>query len=111
MQFLKTLLWVTLIVGLVVFAANNWVPVSVRLWGGLLLDTKLPVLTIGALLIGFLPLYLWHRGTHWRLKRRLLTLESASQTRPLDMGRTQTTPPRPATPSPTSTEPTGEGAL
>ncbi len=41
MQFLKTLLWVTLIVGLTVFAINNWVPVSVSLWGGLPPDDNL----------------------------------------------------------------------
>ena len=52
MQFLKTLLWVTLIVGLTVFAINNWVPVSISLWGGLRLDTKLPALVIIAFEIG-----------------------------------------------------------
>lgn len=75
MQFLKTLLWVTLIVGLTVFAINNWVPVSVSLWGGLRLDTKLPALVIASFLLGFLPLYLLHRTATWRLKRRIMTLE------------------------------------
>ena len=50
MRFLKTLLWVTVIVGLVVFATNNWQPVSLRLWGGLRLDTKLPALVLAAFL-------------------------------------------------------------
>ena len=75
MRFLKTLIWVTIIVGLIVFATNNWVLVSVRLWGGLRLDTKLPALVIVAFLIGFLPLYLVHRTHIWRMKRRILTLE------------------------------------
>ena len=75
MRFLKTLIWVTIIVGLIVFATNNWVLVSVRLWGGLRLDTKLPALVIVAFLIGFLPLYLVHRTQIWRMKRRILTLE------------------------------------
>ena len=75
MRFLKTLIWVTVIVGLVVFAINNWVPVSVSLWGGMRLDTKLPALVIAAFLIGFFPLYFLHRTQMWRMKRRLLTLE------------------------------------
>jgi lipopolysaccharide assembly protein A len=80
MQFLKTLLWVTLIVGLTVFAINNWVPVSVSLWGGLRLDTKLPALVIAAFVIGFFPLYLFHRTTAWRMKRRILSLEGNQRT-------------------------------
>ena len=83
MQFLKTLLWVTLIVGLTVFAINNWVPVSVSLWGGLRLDTKLPALVIAAFVIGFLPLYIFHRTITWRMKRRILSLEGAQRPAPL----------------------------
>lgn len=80
MQFLKTLLWVTLVVGLTVFAINNWVPVTVSLWGGLRLDTKLPALVIAAFVLGFFPLYIFHRTTTWRMKRRILTLESNQRT-------------------------------
>ncbi len=95
MNFLKTLFWVILIVGLVVFAINNWEPVTVALWGGLRLDTKLPVLVIGAFFIGFLPLYIWHRGTHWRMRRRILSLETASRPvapAPFDMSREPLSP-------------------
>ena len=80
MRFLKTLIWVTIIVGLIVLATNNWAPVSVSLWGGLRLDTKLPALVIVAFLIGFLPLYLVHRTQIWRMKRRILTLEGNQRT-------------------------------
>lgn len=80
MQFLKTLLWVTLIVGLTVFAINNWVPVSVSLWGGLRLDTKLPALVIAAFVIGFIPLYIFHRTIAWRMKRRIMSLEGNQRT-------------------------------
>jgi lipopolysaccharide assembly protein A len=89
MQFLKTLLWVTLIVGLTVFAINNWVPVSVSLWGGLRLDTKLPALVI--LAFGFFPLYIFHRASAWRMKRRILSLESAQ--RPVPYSPPPVTPP------------------
>ncbi len=75
MRFLKTLISVTIIIGLIVFTTNNWTPVSVSLWGGLRLDTKLPALIVAAFLLGFLPLYLLHRTQMWRLKRRILTLE------------------------------------
>ncbi|MBH9537843.1 LapA family protein [Novosphingopyxis sp. YJ-S2-01] len=79
MQFLKTLFWVALAVALVVFSANNWEPVSIGLWGGLRMDTKLPVLVIGAFLVGFLPLYLVYRTMLWRMRRRIATLEAANR--------------------------------
>ena len=75
MRFLKTLIWVTAIVGLIVFAINNWVPVSVSLWGGLRLDSKLPALVIAAFLLGFFPLYFVHRTMLWRMRRRIMSLE------------------------------------
>lgn len=96
MRFLKTLIWVTIIVGLIVFATNNWGPVSVRLWGGLRLDTKLSALVIVAFLIGFLPLYLVHRTQIWRMKRRILTLEGNQRTSAFP-------PPPPASPPPAYT--------
>lgn len=94
MRFLKTLIWVTIIVGLIVFAINNWVPVSVSLWGGLRLDTKLPALIIAALLAGFFPLYFIYRTQVWRMKRRILSLEGNQRSY---------TPPAPVSPAPTYT--------
>jgi len=93
MQFLKTLLWVTLIVGLTVFAINNWVPVSVSLWGGLRLDTKLPALVIAAFVIGFFPLYIFHRTIAWRMRRRITSLEGNQRAANIP-------PPQPAPPPP-----------
>ena len=94
MRFLKTLIWVTIIIGLVVFATNNWAPVSVSLWGGLRLDTKLPALVIVAFLLGYVPLYILHRTQVWRMKRRILTLEGSQRT---------VAPPTPMAPRPTYT--------
>lgn len=94
MRFLKTLIWVTVIIGLIVFAINNWVPVSVSLWGGLRLDTKLPALVIVAFLVGFLPLYFLHRTMLWRMKRRILTLEGNQ--RPTVFPQSQPANPHPA---------------
>jgi lipopolysaccharide assembly protein A len=83
MRFLKSIFWVTLLVAMVLFAVNNWQPVSVKLWGGLRLDTKLPALVIAAFFAGFLPLYLWHRGLHWRLRRKISSLESNASPPPV----------------------------
>ena len=71
MQFLKTLFWVVLAVVAVVFAMRNWVPATVNLWGGLLVEAKLPVLIYGAFLLGLVPALAWSRATRWRLQRRI----------------------------------------
>jgi putative membrane protein len=89
MSFLKTLFWVIFLVGFVVFAVNNWQPVSVRLWGGLWLDTKLPALLGLSFLIGFVPLYILHRTHSFRLRRRIMTLESSARPAPLDMSQSR----------------------
>lgn len=73
MQFLKTLFWVVVAVGLVLFASVNWVPVTVQLWGGLQADVKLPVLVLAAFLLGFLPMFAIHRARLWSYRRRLET--------------------------------------
>ena len=77
MQFLRTASWVALAVLIVVFSVNNWTPVTVNLWDGLRMDTKLPVLVIGAFLTGSLPLWIYYRAMRWRLRRRLDTVERA----------------------------------
>ena len=71
MQFLKTLFWVVLAVALLLFASENWSNVTMRLWGGLSMDVKLPVLVLITFLIGFLPPFLIYRARLWSLKRRL----------------------------------------
>ena len=71
MQFLKTVLWVVAAVLLVLFGSANWEAVTVRLWGGLQVDIKLPVLVLLAFLLGFLPTLIVHRAKLWSLKRRL----------------------------------------
>jgi lipopolysaccharide assembly protein A len=102
MQFLKTLFWVVLAVVAVVFAMRNWAPVQVSLWGGLVVEAKLPVIVFGAFLLGFLPTFGWYRASRWRLQRRIESHERAlADMRGVDM------PPPPAsaplTPAPAST--------
>lgn len=77
MQFLKTLFWVLIAAGAMLFSFNNWSLVTLNLWDGLQLDTRLPILLIGAFLSGLLPAMLLHRATRWSLKRKLATLERA----------------------------------
>jgi uncharacterized integral membrane protein len=71
MHFLKTLFWVILAAGLVLFARENWVPVPVNLWSGLVAEVKLPFLVALVFLLGFLPTYLFYRGRMWTLRRQL----------------------------------------
>ena len=73
MQFLRTVLWVVLAVIAVVFALANWSLVTVHLWGDIVIDTRLPVLLLGAFLLGLVPTFILHRTTRWSLRRRLDT--------------------------------------
>jgi lipopolysaccharide assembly protein A len=77
MQFLKTLFWVLIAVIIALFTFANWTPITINLWNGLQLDTKLPVLLIGAFLTGLIPALLLHRATRWSLKRKIGTMERA----------------------------------
>lgn len=79
MQFLKTLLVVFTVALAVGFAFNNWDVVSVRLWGGLLVDINLPLLMLVCFLAGLLPTYFWHQAVRWRMKQRLQSSERAVQ--------------------------------
>ena len=80
MQFLKTLFWVVLAVILVLFANSNWSMVTLKLWGGLVADVKLPVLCFAFFLLGFLPTFLLYRARLWSMRRRLEPLERNSAT-------------------------------
>lgn len=96
MQFLKTLFWVLIGAAAMLFSFNNWNPVTVNLWGGLQLDTRLPVLLVTAFLIGLLPTMLLHRATRWSMRRKLTTMERALadvSTPVVEVPRTGTIPP------------------
>lgn len=88
MAFLRTLLWIAITVIVVVFSVRNWVPVTINLFGDTQADVKLPVLLLIAFLIGFLPLYVWHRAMRWRHRRKLSEIERATAPPPV-----VTTPP------------------
>ncbi|MBV8687316.1 MAG: hypothetical protein JOZ90_12270 [Alphaproteobacteria bacterium] len=82
MQFLKTLFWVVLTVILVLWAKANWANVTLRLWGGLEADVKLPILILFAFLAGFIPPFAVYRARLWSLRRRLEPAERRSVAAP-----------------------------
>jgi lipopolysaccharide assembly protein A len=79
MQIVRTIVWVLLLVVLVIFSINNWSPVEVKIWEGLVLETKIPALVVVSLLLGLLPMWLMHRVSQWYYKRRLGSLENAAR--------------------------------
>lgn len=75
MQFLKILFWVLVAVVVVLFAAHNWTPVTLNLWGDIQADIKIPILLLIFFVLGFLPTYLVMRTRLWAHKRKLDSLE------------------------------------
>ncbi len=71
MAMIRTILWVLLLLMLAVFMTANWVPVTVTVWPGQVMDTKLPLLLLISFLIGLLPVWIAYRTTKWSLRRRL----------------------------------------
>jgi len=82
MAFLRTLLWIVITVIVVVFSVRNWVPVPVNLFGDTVVETKLPMLLLIGFLIGFVPLYVWHRAVKWRHSRKLSQIERSATPAP-----------------------------
>ncbi|NBW75170.1 MAG: DUF1049 domain-containing protein [Sphingomonadaceae bacterium] len=76
MQIIRTVIWVLVLVALGLFTLNNWQPVEVKLWEGIILETKLPALVLTSFLMGFLPMWLLHKGVRWRLNRRIGLMEN-----------------------------------
>ena len=81
MQIVRTILWVLLFAGLLLFTYLNWYPVDVQIWENLILETKLPAVVITSFLLGFLPMWLVHRGQKWRYEKRIKALETATASR------------------------------
>jgi len=80
MQFLKTLFWVLVAVVVVLFAARNWTPVTLNLWGDIQADIKIPILLLVFFLLGFLPTYLVMRTRLWTHRRKLDSFERSRAT-------------------------------
>jgi uncharacterized membrane protein YciS (DUF1049 family) len=81
MRFLKILLLALLVLALAWFAAQNWVPVTVKLWAPYELVIRLPVLLALAVLLGWLPGAIAHSVSRWSLTRRLTRTERELEAR------------------------------
>lgn len=104
MQFIKTAFWVIIAVAIALFTKANWTVaptysgyVPVKLWGDIVMETRLPVLIITAFLLGLLPMWIFSRAARWSLRRKLVSTERAlaSTLTPA----TSDTPPSPAAPA------------
>lgn len=71
MQFLKTLFWVLVAVLLAVFAIYNWRPVEIAVWRDIEMETWLPVPIITAFVLGVLLVWIPHRASVWRWRRKV----------------------------------------
>ena len=80
MQVLKILFWVALTIILVLFASVKCNPVTIRLWGGLEADVKLPVLVLASFLLGFVPTFILYRARLWTMWRRVEAYERQQAT-------------------------------
>ena len=95
MQIIRTIVWVILLIALLLFSVNNWQDVEVKIWEGLILQTKLPALVVVSFLLGLLPMWLLHKTAAWRLRRRIGTLENSVRAASVSV------PVEPAAPAPT----------
>tara|TARA_B100000749_G_scaffold242257_1_gene203007 strand:- start:88 stop:609 length:522 start_codon:yes stop_codon:yes gene_type:complete len=79
MQVIRTIIWVLILFGVLLFSFFNWNPVEVMIWDNLVLETKVPALVIISFLLGFLPTWLISRGVIWSLNRKIRSLEIAAK--------------------------------
>ena len=79
MQVIRTIIWVLILVGVLLFSFFNWREVEVTIWDNLVLETKVPALVIISFLLGFLPIWLYARGVIWSLNRKIRSLEIAAK--------------------------------
>ena len=91
MQLIRTLLLLVITITLVAFIAINWQSVPLNLWplqDGNYVHFEWPVgfIVLVSIAVGFVPMWLLHKGARWRLNRRITflenTLKSASQSDP-----------------------------
>ncbi|MEQ7873167.1 lipopolysaccharide assembly protein LapA domain-containing protein [Sphingomonas sp. ASV193] len=79
MRFLKTLLWLSAAMIVLLFAMRNWQNVTVALWGPVELDIKLPLLL---LLVGLVGMLVGWAFSTTRQRRRTRALAVPPPNRP-----------------------------
>tara|TARA_R110000782_G_scaffold78293_3_gene155965 strand:+ start:169741 stop:170094 length:354 start_codon:yes stop_codon:yes gene_type:complete len=84
MNFLRTAFWVIIAVALALFTKANWTVapsvggyIPIKLWGDIIVETRLPVLILAAFLLGLVPTWLWARAMKWQMRRKLSSTERA----------------------------------
>jgi hypothetical protein len=86
MGVIRTLVWLVILAVLLAFSYFNWRPVEVQIWENLIVETRIPALVIVAFLLGFVPMWLLHRGVRWRLNRRISGLQNAARANSVNTG-------------------------
>lgn len=81
MQLIRTLLLLVITITLVAFIAINWQSVPLNLWplqDGNYVHFEWPVgfIVLVSIAVGFIPMWLLHKGARWRLNRRIANLEN-----------------------------------
>ena len=83
MQIIRTLIWIMITVVLVAFIAMNWEKAPVNIWplesGYLYFQWPVGVIALVFFLLGFLPMWLYHRAGKWRWQRRVSALEHSAR--------------------------------
>ncbi len=78
MQILRTIIWIAILIAIIAFTFGNFDRATeVRIWPGLVWDTRVPAIVIVSFLLGIVPMWLYHRGSKWSLNRRIRSLENA----------------------------------
>lgn len=85
MQVVRLIVWIAITAIVVFFISMNLgQKVPVRFWpldngDRLLFEWPVGVIALVFFLLGFLPMWLVHKGTRWRLSRRISSLENATR--------------------------------
>ncbi|UIP05513.1 LapA family protein [Erythrobacter sp. SDW2] len=100
MRIIRTLLFAAFGLIALIFIGLNWRErVPVRIWPfdeGLLFEWPVGFIAPVFFLLGFLPMWFYHRGVKWSLSRKVVSLENAARTN---------VAPKPAAPSPSPPPP------
>ena len=89
MQMIRTLLLLLIAIALTAFVAINWDTVPVRFWPAgqgeyLKFDWPVGFVALFFFVLGMVPMWLIHKGTAWRLNRRIGSLENTLKSNTVD---------------------------
>ena len=111
MHIVRVIVWVLLLAVLLIFSVTNWNPIEVKIWEGLVLETKVPALVVVSFLLGLVPMWLLHRATKWQLHRRIASLEAAARSAAIAAANARSEPAYPPEQPPLPLAPASEPRL